>query len=108
MNYQARSPLTPAELERRAAVLSAQKISPRADVGPERSDVRSYGERAAGILRDCKRDVALAPANDKVTVFRSAAKVLGDAAMEQWLPKDVVADRLHDIAVAHNSFGIGP
>lgn len=108
MNYQARSPLTQAELERRAAVLLAHKAPPRQDAGSERSYVRSYGERAAGILRDCKRDVALAAADDRIAAFRAAAKVLGDAVTEQWLPKDVVADYLQDIATAHNSFGVSP
>ena len=108
MNYQSRSPLTPAELERRASVLSAHRASPKAGAEFEQSDARSYGETAAGILRDCKRNVALAPANDRIAAFRTAAKVLGDAVAQQWLPKDVVADRLHDMAVAHKSFGIGP
>jgi AAA domain len=70
---------------------------------------RLYGNRAAEILRNCQRDVALASAGDgKIAAFRKAATMLGEAVAGQWLPKDVIADHLQNIANAHNLFGLNP
>ena len=65
-----------------------------------------YGKRAAQILRDCSRHVALAADDAKLAAFRTAARTLSDAVADQWLPKDKLADRLLDIAVAHDMFGM--
>jgi putative DNA primase/helicase len=97
-----RTPLTSLELERRAAAL---KASSSKDVTSDASDARQYGERAAGIIRDCKRDVALAPADGKLAAFEVAAASLSSAVADRWLPKAIVADRLQEIADAHGAFG---
>lgn len=104
MNFQSRPPLTPAEIAKRAEVLSASNGA-LTEAPIEQSDARQYGERAAGIIRDCKRIVALAPADAKLEAFKVAAETLSKAVIEQWLPKSIVADRLQDIATCHNSFG---
>jgi hypothetical protein len=78
-----------------------------ADAGmPERDDERLYGRHAAQILRDCRRDVALAPAGAKEIAFQEVAKKLGQAVADQWLPKTLMVDRLLEIALAHGSFGL--
>lgn len=107
MNSPSRSPLTPAELARRAQALSANKTA-QSGGNSESADVRQYGERAAGMIRDCKRSVALAPAVGKVAAFKAAAESLATAVADQWLPKAIVADRLQEIADAHSSFGLAP
>ena len=69
--------------------------------------MRIYGQYAAEILRNSKRDVALASmGEDKISAFRRAATSLSEAVAGQWLPKDVIVDQLQDIAVAHNLFGL--
>ena len=74
MNYQTRPPLTATERARRAAVLAANQpaaANDPIDIGDsaeapadqilhEPNDVRIYGQHAAEILRNSKRDVALA------------------------------------------------
>jgi putative DNA primase/helicase len=127
MNFhQPRPPLTPTELARRKAVLSEnqpatdQPIDPSAcgsrDVEPspyriedhisnEPGDERQYGRMAAQILRDAKRSVALASDDAKFAVFHEAVATLAEAVAGQWLPKNIMVDRLQDIAAAHGFFG---
>lgn len=120
MNFHqpSRAPLTVTELARRAAVLAAANQpaqvnqecdaeSPMVDdvEDPEPSDERQYGSMAAKILRDAKRGVALAPDDARLAVFQQAAAVLAEAVAGQWLPKNVMVDRLYDIATAHSFFG---
>src|SRR5258708_38287313 len=69
------------------------------------ADVRLYGKHAAQIIRNCVRDVALADHDTKLATFRIAARTLSDVALDQWLPKNVIADRLYDIALANDMFG---
>jgi putative DNA primase/helicase len=119
MNHHTRVPLTSLEQARRAAVLAAHQ--PTTDttasgynaealadhIMPQPNDERLYGPRAARILRDCSRNVAIASAGDgKIAAFRDAATTLGEAVTGQWLPKAVMVDRLHEIAAGHNSFGL--
>ena len=121
MNYQTRPPLTATERARRAAVLAANQPAaandpidigdsaeaPADQIPHEPNGVRIYGQYAAEILRNAKRDVALASmGEDKISAFRRAATSLSEAVAGQWLPKDVIVDQLQDIAVAHNSFGL--
>src|SRR4030081_1200622 len=86
--FRARAPLTPIEAAQRAAALKAnqapnQRLAPAVSpgmidevaaiadaAGPERNDALLYGKHAAKILGDGRRDVALASANEKRTVFR--------------------------------------
>jgi hypothetical protein len=75
---------------------------------PERSDEHLYGPRAARILRDSRRDVALAPPDAKKIAFQAVAKTIGQAVADRWLPKAVMVDWLMDIARAHGSFGLSP
>jgi putative DNA primase/helicase len=72
------------------------------------NDVGQYGERAASIIHDCKRDVALAQPDSKLAAFEVAAAILGKAVAERWLPKAIIADRLQEIADAHGAFGMSP
>ncbi|WP_166300412.1 AAA family ATPase [Bradyrhizobium sp. 2S1] len=102
MTFQSRSPLTPAEVARRAEVLTASRGP---NLTSEKADARQYGERAAGIIRECKRDVALASNDGKLAAFEAAATALSAAATDRWLPKAIIADRLQEIAVAHSFFG---
>lgn len=74
----------------------------------ERNDERLCGRHAAKILRDCRRDVALAPSDARKNVFQEVAKKLGQMVADQWLPKAVMVDRLLEIAEAHGSFGLIP
>ncbi len=104
MSYPVRTPLTPLELQRRAAALNTQSYGTNGG-GPAQSDIDLYGKHAAGMLRDCKRDIAQAFPPDRIGVFKSAAQRLGHAVADRWLPKDIVAERLQEIAVAHGSFG---
>lgn len=120
MNYQHRTPLTAIERERRAAVLAAVNghSSAPIDIGPddietfprkptidESGDERNFGKMAAQILRDAKRSVALASADARIAVFEQAGATLGEAVAGKWLPKNVMVDRLRDIAAAHGNFG---
>lgn len=128
MNYQHRPPLTAAERERRAAALSAVQNATREPewiplgvelnhvetfqsqdgFSNEPNDKRQYGSMAAQILRDAKRSVALASEDARLSVFQQAAATLAEAVAGQWLPKNIVVDRLQDIATAHDFFGRGP
>jgi hypothetical protein len=117
MNFhQTRPPLTAIELRRRAAVLSAanppqanqkgEAESPLVEtLVPEPSDERQYGKKAAQVLRDVKRSVALASDDARLAVFQQAATILAEAVAGQWVPKHVMVDRLADIAEAHKFFG---
>jgi putative DNA primase/helicase len=122
--FRARAPLTAIEAAQRAAALkanhaqnqrSAPAVSPGmmdedaaiADAaGPERNDAFPYGKHAAKILSDGRRDVALASADEKRTVFREVAKTFGQAVADQWIPKSAMMDRLVDIAETHGCFGL--
>jgi putative DNA primase/helicase len=74
---------------------------------PFSADDRHYGPYAAEILRKCVREVALSSSiNSKLATFRECASTLGKAVVDQWLPKNVVVDRLVQIAAAHNDFGL--
>jgi RecA-family ATPase len=123
--FDARVPLTPIEVAQRAAALKTNRppslplgpaVSTRMTddaaiteaAGPERNDVSLYGKYAAKILSDGRRDVALASANEKRTVFREVANTFGQAVADQWIPKAVMMDRLLDIAQRHGSFGLNP
>jgi putative DNA primase/helicase len=77
-------------------------------LAPERDHERLYGPRAAQILRDSRRDVALAPADAKKIAFQEVAKRIGQAVADQWLPKAVMVDWLMEIARAHGSLGLSP
>ncbi|MET4841927.1 AAA family ATPase [Bradyrhizobium japonicum] len=105
MSSSVRPPLTSLELEKRAAVL---KASPYNDGEAGTSDVHLYGQRAAAVLRDCKRNVAVAPHEDRLTAFVAAAATLSTAVADRWLPKAIIADRLQEIADAHGAFGKPP
>ena len=111
MNFhQSRAPLTAAELRRRADALIAngQAAGPsdgQAEACSESPDERQYGPTAAKILREVKRSVALASQEAKFAVFAEAAETLADAVASQWVPKNVMVDRLFEIAVAHGHFG---
>jgi putative DNA primase/helicase len=71
------------------------------------SDERMFGKHAAGILLGCDRDVAQATsAETRLAAFLRGAGTLGEAVSGQWLPKNVVVDRLVQIAAAHNGFGL--
>lgn len=113
MNFhQARAPLTADELKRRAEALSADEQTagksdgsdPKA-AGSEQNDERQYGPTAAKVLRAAKRSVALASKEAKFAVFTEAAATLADAVVSQWVPKNVMVDRLLEIAMAHGCFG---
>jgi putative DNA primase/helicase len=52
-------------------------------------------------LREAKRSIALASADAKFALFHEAAATLAEAVAGQWLPKDVMVDRLYEIATAH-------
>ncbi|MET4801212.1 AAA family ATPase [Bradyrhizobium sp. LB11.1] len=114
MNFhQSRAPLTADELKRRAEALSANaQASDHSQTHPgdeaadtPHSDERQYGPTAAKILREVKRSVALASQDAKLAVFTEAAATLADAVASQWVPKNVMVDRLSEIAVAHGHFG---
>jgi putative DNA primase/helicase len=120
------APLTATEKASRAAVLKASQeprepltaaVSSELDEAAEmvadttalgRTDARMYGQHAAQILSDCRRDVAVAREETKLIVFQEVAKKIGKAVSGQWLPKAVMADRLLEIAEAHGSFGLNP
>jgi putative DNA primase/helicase len=60
---------------------------------------------SAATIRDCKRDVALSPPDEKLAAFEAAAETLRVAVADRWLPKAIIADRLQEIADAHSLFG---
>src|SRR6266403_1988168 len=116
-------PLTAIESARRAAALKANRESSQTTAaavsfempdevaavdtaGSEVADKRQFGQRTAQILSACRRDMALAPAHTKKTVFQEIAKKLGEEVAGQWLPKSVMVDRLLDIAEAHGFLGL--
>ena len=119
------APLTAIESARRVAALKANQESNRplaAVTSPEMldevvavneaaategNDEFLFGRRTAQLLSDCRRDVALAPADKKIA-FEEAARKLAEAVSGQWLPKTVMMDRLLDIAETHGSFGLNP
>lgn len=108
MNFHSRKPLTPDELKRRAAALMASQPTPEQEEvegAYEPTDEQQYGPTAAKILRDAKRGVALASQEAKFAVFTEASATLADAVASQWVPKDVMVDRLLEIATAHDFFG---
>jgi putative DNA primase/helicase len=114
MNFhQSRAPLTAVELARRAAALTANQpaapsLNHDADeevIRSEPSDERQYGSTAAKVLLDAKRGVALASKDAKFAIFQEAAATLAEAVAAQWLPKNAMVDRLHEIATAHGFFG---
>jgi RecA-family ATPase len=115
MNFHpSRAPLTAVELARRAAALTANQppapnlkdVADMESIRSEPSDERQYGPTAAQILRDAKRGVALASSDSKFAVFHEAAATLAEAVAGQWLPKDVMVDRLYELAAAHDFFGL--
>ncbi|MBR0941566.1 AAA family ATPase [Bradyrhizobium liaoningense] len=123
--FRSRPPLTPIETARRTAALKEQKanrtlgaaaapemrdelVAVNGTAAPEPNDEFDFGARTARILRNCRRDVALAPDDTKKIVFQRIAKKLGEAVAGQWLPRTVMIDRLLDIAVTHSSFGLDP
>ena len=72
------------------------------------SDEIQYGPYAAEILRKTARDVALSSSIEtKLIAFSEGASILGKAVSDQWLPRNVVVDRLVQTASAHNGFGVG-
>jgi putative DNA primase/helicase len=80
----------------------------RDSVASPTADDRAYGYYAAEILRKCARDVALASSTEtRLAAFLGGASTLGEAVSGLWLPKNVVVDRLVQIAAAHNGFGLG-
>jgi putative DNA primase/helicase len=84
-----------------------EMVAAAGDAGiSESDDERLYGHYAAQILRDCKRDVALAPPDAKKIVFQEVANTLSQMAADGWLPKAMTVDRLLEIAEAHGSFGL--
>lgn len=120
------APLTAIEAARRAAALKAnqERSQPRAAAvssemrdevvavtdtsGHEANDEIHFGPRTAQILRDCWRDVALAPKDTKKILFQAMAKKLGEEVAGQWLTKTVMMDRLFEIAQVHGPFGLNP
>jgi putative DNA primase/helicase len=124
--FRIQAPLTPIETARRAAALKANQESNRPLAAaassemrdevvavnetavPEANDELLFGRRAAQILSDSRREVALAPEGVKKIVFQEIAKKFGAEVAGQWLPKTVMIDRLLDIAQAHGSFGLNP
>ena len=61
---------------------------------------------AAQVIRDAKRSVALASNDARLAVFQRAAANLAETVAGQWLPKNIMVDRLRDIAAAHGFFGL--
>jgi putative DNA primase/helicase len=123
--FPARPPLTAIESALRAAALKADHDSHQPTAATmsfemreevagidatvaEANDASLYGQHAARILSDCRRAVALAPAETRKIVFQDVAKKIGEAVASQWLPKAMMVDRLLDIAEAHGSFGLNP
>src|ERR1700730_10602111 len=121
--FRSPAPLTAIESARRAAALKANQDShqPTAaavssemleevaavdEAGSEVADEHLFGRRTALFLRDCRRDVALAPAETKTIVFQEVAKKIGKAVADQWLPKAAMVDCLFHIAEGHRFFGL--
>jgi len=118
-------PLTAIESARRASALKANQEShqPAAaavssemleevaavdEAGSEVADEHLFGRRTALFLSDCRRDVALAPAETKTIVFEQVAEKIGKAVADQWLTKVAMTDRLFHIAEAYRFFGLTP
>lgn len=71
-------------------------------------DAGRFGNHAAELIRDARRNVALPTGQvAKVAAFRQAAHDLAKAAADQWFPKGHVVEVLMDIATAHGFFGTG-
>jgi putative DNA primase/helicase len=69
-------------------------------------DAGRFGNRAAELIRDARRSVALAAGQAaKVAAFRQSAEDLTKAFADQWLTKGRVVEVLTDIATAHDYFG---
>ena len=106
------APLTsgPGSDQQMAAVIPKQKEAVAAAeanaVTAERNNVRLYGRRAAQVLSEGRRDVALASSDAKRSVYQEVVRSISQAVADQWLPKTVMADWLMDIARAHGSFGL--
>jgi hypothetical protein len=72
-------------------------------------DVRHYGERVARMLSGAYCAVALAPAHEKRSVFRDVvAATMAHAVADRQIPKQVMMDRLQQIAEAHSGFDLSP
>jgi putative DNA primase/helicase len=120
------APLTAIEAARRAAALKANQehsqplvaavssemrdevVAVTDTSGHEANDEIQFGPRTAQILRDCWRDVALAPKDTKKIVFQAMAKKLGEEVAARWLTKPVMMDRLFEIGQVHGCFGLNP
>jgi putative DNA primase/helicase len=92
-----------------AAIPEQQEVVAEAEanaVTAERDNGRLYGRRAARILSNGRRDVALASSDAKKAVYQEVVRSISQAVADQWLPKAVMADWLMDIARAHGSFGL--
>jgi hypothetical protein len=116
--------LTAIELLRRAAALSASQQPREPAVRPvdqvqqdvegpaireisnDPNDERQFGKMAAQVLSDAKRGVALASDDEKLAVFEQAASTLAESVAGQWLSKNIMVDRLYEIATAHEFFGL--
>ena len=113
--HQSRPPLTPIELARRTAVLSAanqppvnqssKEKSPPADTfAPVPDDVRTIRLDGGDNSTRCEAQRCAGIRRREVCGIRSSCcEKLGEAVTGQWLPKQVMVDRLTDIAEAHGS-----
>jgi putative DNA primase/helicase len=73
----------------------------------DQGDARAFGKHAASILRESARIIAIAPADvEKIAAFQQAAETLSKAVLEQWIPKNVMVERLNDVALANGNFGV--
>ena len=69
-------------------------------------DVDPFGNHAAELIRDARRNVAIAAGQAaKFTAFQQSAEDLAKAAADQWLPTGHIVEVLTDIATAHGYFG---
>ena len=76
-------------------------LGPPTTVVLQNGDESQYGPHATEMLRKAARDVALSSSIEtKLEAFREGASTLSKAAADQWLPKNVVVDRLVQGAVA--------
>jgi putative DNA primase/helicase len=76
--------------------------------GPYGDDVSSFGSLAANMLSGSRRLVALAPLNEKETVFRQVAATMAGAAKEKFITREVMISRLQSIAEQHGRLGLSP
>lgn len=74
--------------------------------GSAERDVSRFGKRTAKMINECRRDVALAPADKKESVFREVATKLGQKVVDLWIDKPAMIDILQEIATAHGRFGL--